>query len=256
MAHPLDVARGMYHRFVPVPMRRRIYRLRNPGHFRELRQIVYPSPRGDFSLRPFDQHRCIFVHIPKTAGISVAQSLFGFLPYHYTARDYRLIYGARTFRRYFKFAFVRNPWDRVFSAYRFLRRGGWNEADRAWMEEHISRFDTFTDFIEGWLTPENALTEIHFRPQGHFVCNRRQHLLLDYVGYMETIEYDYKVISAYLNIDAELERRNDNPVRADYRDYYTDRTRAVVQHVYQHDIDLFGYHFEGIGSRRLTSAQW
>ncbi len=91
------------------------------------------------------------MHIPKTAGISVAESLFGYLPYHYTLSDYKLIYGRRTFRQYFKFAFVRNPFDRLFSAYRFLMKGGWNEGDRRWAEENIARYDSFAEFVERWL---------------------------------------------------------------------------------------------------------
>ena len=242
--------RSVYRRLVPVEARRRLYKLRNPAHFRKLRRAVYRSPRGDFSLRPFDEHRCIFIHIPKTAGISVAESLFGYLPYHYTAADYKLIYGRRTFRRYFKFAFVRNPWDRLFSAYRFLMAGGWNESDRQWRNENIARFSDFSEFVTRWLSPETALTMMHLRPQWRFVCNRRRELELDYLGYLETIDDDFGVICARLGIRASLQHRNAS-AKADYREHYSVAARQVVEDVYRDDIALFGYRFDGIGHRQV-----
>lgn len=122
--------RKLYYALIPYEYRYWFYKFRHAKDFWELRQKVNPSPKGDFSLRSFDHYRYLFIHITKTAGTSVAISLFGELPYHYTAVQYRVIYGRKTFNRYFKFAFVRNPWDRLYSAYSFLKNGGWNNEDR------------------------------------------------------------------------------------------------------------------------------
>jgi hypothetical protein len=245
-----SILRRLYRQLVPVETRMRIYKLRNPGHFRRLRRVVNPSDRGDFSLRPFDERRCIFVHIPKTAGISVAESLFGYLPYHYTTLDYRVIFGTKTFREYFKFAFVRNPWDRLFSAYRFLASGGWNEKDRRWADENIAPYLDFNEFVERWLTPETAQTMMHFRPQWTFICNRRRDIEVDYLGYLETIETDFAHVASRLGIETPLQHRNAS-AKADYRSQYGAGARAVVEDVYRHDIELFGYVFDGIGERRV-----
>jgi hypothetical protein len=245
--------KSVYRRIVPAEIRHNLYRLTHPEEYRHLRRAVYPSPRGDFSLRPFDEHRCIFIHIPKTAGISVAESLFGYLPYHYTSRDYRRIYGHSTYWEYFKFAFVRNPWDRLFSAYRFLMVGGWNDDDRQWATENIIAFQGFSDFVEKWLTPQNAQSMIHFWPQWQFVCSRRLRIAIDYLGYLETIEEDFSHVCRRLGIEAQLEHRNAS-ARADYREHFTDRARSVVERVYREDIELFGYGFDGIERRRVISV--
>lgn len=248
----LFALRQLYHRAVPIELRKGFYKLRHPRHFRKLRRAVYPSPRGNFSLRPFDEHQCIFVHIPKAAGISVAESLFGYLPYHYTTVDYRTIYGSRTFRRYFKFAFVRNPWDRLFSAYRFLVAGGWNESDRRWAEENVVRFRDFSEFVELWLTPETAQSMVHLRPQWRFICNSRREIELNYLGYFETIQQDFVHICMRLGIVATLQHRNAS-TKADYRQVYSLKARRIVEEVYAEDIRLFGYRFDHVGRRTLLA---
>jgi len=87
-----------------------------------------------YSLQCFDEYRCIYYHIPKTAGLSVCQGLFGHHgPGHIDARTYRLIFGRAHFEKYFRFTFVRNPWDRLVSAYHFLQAGGLDREDRAWL---------------------------------------------------------------------------------------------------------------------------
>lgn len=248
-----QMLRQLYHRLIPEETRKRIYGLRNRRQLRKVRKAVYPSPRGDFSLRPFDEHHCIFVHIPKTAGVSVAESLFGYLPYHYTTLDYKIIFGRRAFRQYFKFAFVRNPWDRIFSAYRFVRSGGWNEADKRWMEENIEQFRDFSEFVEGWLTPRAAQSMIHFRPQWQFICNRRRKIELDYLGYLETIQEDFDHICRRLGMAASLQHRNAS-AQADYREHYSDAARRTVEAVYRDDVALFGYRFDCVGQRRVLPS--
>lgn len=42
----------------------------------------------------------------------------------------QLIFSQREFEDYFKFTFVRNPWDRLLSAFLFLKKGGANKVDR------------------------------------------------------------------------------------------------------------------------------
>lgn len=91
------------------------------------RYLPRTETRGDgkvkHSLRPCDEMGCIFVHIPKAAGTSVAHGLFGRGVGHKSIYEYRKIFGA-DFQEYFKFAVVRNPFSRVVSAYESLRRGG------------------------------------------------------------------------------------------------------------------------------------
>lgn len=240
-----ETLRAAYHVIIPREVRDRLYKLRNPGEFEALRHAVYPSDKGTFSLRGFDRYHCIFVHIPKTAGISVATALFGELPGHRDAYEYRLIYGKKTFERYFKFTFVRNPWSRLLSAYNYLKSGGWNADDEAWAAREIAPYRDFEAFVMEWLTPENVMTKEHFRPQYTFVCDHRGRLEMDFVGHLETIEKDFAIVAERLGIDAALGCENRGG-EADYTAWYTEPMKRVVADVYGRDIAMFGYEFSGM----------
>lgn len=235
---------------LPYETRLRLYKLRHPGDYKTLRTIVHPSAKGDFSLKPFDEHECIFIHITKTAGTSVAKCLFNYLPYHYTAIDYRVIYGKDTFNKYFKFAFVRNPWDRLYSSYRYLKAGGWNEEDTRWGKSNLAEFTDFNDFVSRWLTKDNIKKHVHFMPQHHFICDTKDHLLVDYLAYFETINNDFDKITNILHIDAQIGHHNAG-TRGNYLNVYNSQSQGIVADVYAKDIDMFGYDFESIKHRRI-----
>ena len=248
-----NLARQIYEALLSYETRQWVHKLRHNREYRELRSIVHPSPKGDFSLKPFDEHKCIFIHITKSAGTSVAQSLFGYLPYHYTAIDYRVIYGRKLFKSYFKFAFVRNPWDRLYSAFRYLKAGGWNDDDKRWNEQNLSEYDSFESFIKIWLDKRNIMQHRHFWPQYRFLCDNNYHLLVDYLGYFETLDEDFRKICSRLNIDCSLGAHNTNPGES-YGKVYTGSMRQKVADVYARDIELFGYEFDGIANRKVITA--
>lgn len=243
----------LYQSILPSEVRKHLHKLRHYRGYQKFRSEVFHSDQGDFSIKPYDEHLCIFVHITKTAGTSVAKSLFGYLPYHYTARHYQLVYGANTFRNYYKFAFVRNPWDRLYSAYRYLKAGGWNEQDKQWAQENLAAFDDFNHFVQHWLNEDNIKKHIHFKPQHEFICDRKGNIMLDYLAYFETINDDFNFIAKKLGINAQLGKHNTNPADS-YISVYDDISRELVASVYAEDIHLFGYAFDAIKQRRILSA--
>jgi len=197
-----------------------------------------------YSLRGYDALRCICVGIPKTASQAVMLSLFGDLGGGHTdIRRYRKVFGD-DFDRYFKFAFVRNPWDRLVSAYLFMKQGGLTPAARSWSDVHLARFDSFASFVREWVTPENIASWRHFRPQhGYVTADGR--VAVDYLGCFEHLARDFNIVSARLGIAARLRHENRTAGRgADYRSYYTAAAAELVASVYARDIEMFGYHFD------------
>ena len=196
--------------------------------------------RGVYAGYP-DKYKCIFIHIPKAAGTSVTNALFGPVSRHVPYFEYERG-NPRKFAEYFKFTFVRNPWDRLLSAYIFLKKGGLNEMDRAWADENLGRFETFEQFVLEWVTEENIWSWVHFKPQHHFICDKQGRCMMDFVGRMETLAADFGVVRAKLGIEAQLSVLN-RTRNEGYASHYTPQTREIVAQVYKKDIEMFNYSF-------------
>ncbi len=229
-----------YEKTVPYGLRQDIKGYRHRRRYEALRRGV--DARG-YSLKPYDDLRCIFVHIPKNAGVSVCQALFGCLAGgHLTARTYRVIFGPERYDSYYKFTFVRNPWDRLVSSYTFLKHGGYNDQDASWSREHLSAHRDFRSFVRNSLTPEMIYAKQHFIPQWEYVVDRRGKNAMDFLGRFEALEADVNHVAQRLGVNMNLPRTNTSP-RGDYRTYYDDPCAEIVARLYARDIEMFGYKF-------------
>ncbi len=222
-------------------------RFQEPKTFHDLRLQRTVDTQSGYSLKPFDDFECIFFHIPKTGGVSVSQSLFGNLAGgHLNVKHYKAVFRPREFRAYFKFTFVRNPWDRLLSAYLFLKAGGFNETDRRWALENLSAFPDFSAFVMDWLNRENVWSKLHFQPQIDFISTNGAKPEVDFIGRFENLEEDFAYVKKRIGISTSLGHFNRGPgLRKDYREYYSEAAREVVAKVYREDIAVFGYEFDG-----------
>jgi hypothetical protein len=111
----------------------------------------------------------VFIHIPKAAGTSINQAIYGMFMGHPRASDVET-WGSERVRRLPRFAVVRNPWSRLVSAYRFATRGGGIGPAVAGMSDpeqyRVAEFDSFGRFVHEWLA-ERDVTRLDgvFRPQ-------------------------------------------------------------------------------------------
>ncbi len=225
---------------LPTALRHRLLR----KHLWVLREIA-SNPETLYSLETYFENNTIFFRIPKTAGQSVSFALFGTRGAgHINVKTAKLLFGKRNFENFFKFCIVRNPWDRLVSAYTYLSEGGSNKVETAWINENISRFSNFREFVKQSLPKEEVLREQHFRPQYTFVTNRKGEVEMDFIGRLESLERDFDEISDKLGLEAQLPHVNPSK-RSDYRSYYDDETAELAGQLYQKDIEMFGYRFGG-----------
>lgn len=165
---------------------------------------------GDQSLIETETHNAIFIHIPKTGGISVSEGLFDSHAAAHTALyTYLALYGGRRFDAMYKFAIVRDPWDRLVSAYHFLRAGGLTDADAAFSKAHMQGFGDIDDFVANGLERPEILNWTHFKPQVLFLRDPRTGRLgMDFLGRFETLAADYALIAGHLGIGRPLPHKN------------------------------------------------
>ncbi|MCO6449979.1 MAG: sulfotransferase family 2 domain-containing protein [Caldilineales bacterium] len=224
-------------------LHRLAYALRHPRKFRRLQRRRHTPSANGYCYKPFDELDCIYVHIPRCAGVSVTRSLFGGLAGgHTTLAEYQIVFGPGEFQRYFKFTFVRNPWDRLVSAFFYLKAGGFSQWDAKWAEENLAVFSDFNMFVREWLNETNIKSYYHFFPQSHYVCTYDGSVGVDFAGRFENLAADFQHVCDVLGIRAMLTESNKSE-RADYRSYYDEETKRIVADVYAQDIELFGYSF-------------
>lgn len=147
---------------------------------------------------------CLFIHIPKTAGTSLVESLFGNSGCgHKTFQDYIRILEPKFIDKLFKFTFIREPISRYLSSYNYLLAGGNNVKDKYFCNKILKKYSDINHFTENWLNKRNIYSQIHFVPQVDFVngCNQ---LKLDKLYLLEDIEHSFDDIKKRLKIDRKL----------------------------------------------------
>jgi hypothetical protein len=228
------------------------FKINKPDSFKKVQALRKRETQQWSSYKPFDDKQAIFVHIPKCAGISINKSLFGNLAGgHTTLEQYVNIFEPKLFQSYFKFTFVRNPWDRVVSAYCFLNKGGFNQWDKDFYEKELAPYQNFSDFVKNWLTHENIFKHHHFKPQYTYIVDKYHKVSVDYIGYFETIEQDYQYIANKMGVNTLLEKKN-IVLRDDYKSFYNQETKDIVADIYQEDIKLFNYSFDKVNAYSRT----
>ncbi|MFN3233397.1 MAG: sulfotransferase family 2 domain-containing protein [Alphaproteobacteria bacterium] len=184
----------------------------------------------------------VFIHIPKTGGTSIRSLVPGSGKGHATALEYRRA-NPRKFERVFKFSFVRNPWDRVASAYWFLEQGGdpdVNDTDKhCEADERAFAFGSTTSlnqFVEERL--HLCMNQPHFQPQHGFICDAGMNLM-DFTGQYEALDADFEIVRRRLGIKGALPRLNRS--RQAVKTDWSRQAHETIGTLYETDISIFGY---------------
>ncbi|RTI85100.1 sulfotransferase family 2 domain-containing protein [Campylobacter jejuni] len=195
-----------------------------------------------------DKYGCIFIHVPKVAGTSIERVVFEtdkWLVGHVRALDY-INQDKNKFESYFSFAFVRNPFDRMVSAFHYLKKGGRNDYDKNWADENLKNFDTFEQFVLA-LKNKNIKDKIlswqHFTPQYKFICDENKNILVNFIGKLENINNDFKIVKNELNFDRNLIHSNSSKHEI-FSNYYNEKTYNIIAELYKEDFALFDYDLE------------
>ena len=191
-------------------------------------------------LSLFLEKKCVFFHIPKTAGISISNSLFGDVKWgHRNVNFYKSYYGEKVFNSLYKFCFVRNPYERLFSAYTFLKDGGINNQDLEFSNSYLQEFASFDEFVLKGLEKEEIMNWVHFKPQYTFVCDENDNIVMDFVGKMENLNADFNAVCKHLNIESELQKLN---MSATKKNEFSEEVKTIIKLKYQKDFNLFYPH--------------
>ena len=226
-----------------------------------------------------EKYRCIFVHIPKTAGQSIEHF---FLKLHHLSWEQkaRLLMSKNddpsrgparlahmraneyhqcghisrlAFDEYFKFAFVRNPWERLVLEY---------------LHKKIDKRMSLKEFVYEDLPAQNNFCDNyrHIIPQSDYLFDSDGKQLVNFIGRFENLATDFHYICQQLGIHKStlphknssysprrlLLRKvrhlfsNQHRIKKHYTEYYDHELYRHVAQMYAEDIARFNYQFEAV----------
>lgn len=226
--------------------------------------------------------RYVFVHIHKCAGTSIEVALGKALRHndivlgstksgekyqdffkraiglnkHSTALEARKFLGEAMYDKFYKFAFVRHPVDRLHSLYSYALKLAHDaplseeeqrklDAHGEWPDRPPFRYKAVAAALESSSFSDFALHPLTWadagaQPQWKSVCDDSGQLIVDFVGKVENIEQDFKQVCAKLEVEVPLEVRNSS------HDKKTAQALSPLAHAticdrFARDFSLLGY---------------
>lgn len=191
----------------------------------------------------------VYFHIPKVATSSIVESITGV-----GAKDDYMVHTlakavnslTETEENYFKFSFVRNPFERLVSCYeskyhedrKHLRVLTYLTYDY-YLLGYMKNDQGFEHFIHKVCSLPDGLRDLHVKSQYRILCDKKGRLRVNYVGKYEDLENDYRVIKEKYSVEP-LPHFNKSKHR-DWKDYYTLESAQLVYNTYRLDFEKFGY---------------
>ncbi|MCR9104380.1 MAG: sulfotransferase family protein [Gammaproteobacteria bacterium] len=190
-----------------------------------------------------DSHRFIFVAVPKVGSSSTEEVL---TPYkaplsdafnrHATCLKLQRDLPPSVWEDYFKFAFVRDPYDRMLSWYFYRQREPLGAPDHP--RHHLYTGDkTFAQFIHGF-----SSNELMFK-QVDFIAPHQGGLLVDFVGRFENLQADFSRICQRLSLPEITLPKVRASGRSSAREVnlWTPELRRIVNDYFREDFELLDY---------------
>jgi len=201
-------------------------------------------------------HRFVFIHVQKTGGSAVTQTLHDAIP------DLAAVPGTKHIRLapaleqhpevsdYFTMGFVRNPWERYYSWHAMVMRrldgveaGSYDDekfARNGFWQRIVAEYPDFESFI---LRGTRRVQRLRVPQLDYLVAPAKR---ADFIGRTETLDEDLArgLRLAGLTPPAQVAHTNAG-TGSDYREHYTPAMRERVAEVAAADIEAFGYEFSG-----------
>lgn len=203
----------------------------------------------------------IYVHIPKCAGTSIEISLLPivtgrasfqelseeersrfWLPGRKGLQHSKIRGYARRFQldQYYRFAFVRNPWDRAISQIDYLRSR---------VGEWVFPGHTFKEQVKSYCqTTRNVWGHDLRACQRDYVTDSSGKLQIDFIGRFESLADDFNTVCRAIGIEEppQLPHAFNSNRNRHYSEYYDDESADWIRQRFQKDLECFGYEFERV----------
>jgi hypothetical protein len=209
------------------------------------------------------EKKFVFIHVQKTAGISIESELMAKLPdtkiwhgRHGRALDGIDEVGFEEWKQYYSFAFVRNPWDRMVSWYSMIESARKNipfykkcfkkPFKSALWNYAINNSHDFESFVENCtdvIFDLGCYKSFAFN-QIDYLTDSKGNLAVDFVGKFENINNDFTKITKHLMIEDIVLPQKNQSSHKHYSAYYNEHTIDIIKNRFERDIRAFNYEFD------------
>jgi len=205
------------------------------------------------------KYKFIFIHIRKCAGTSITRALApmlgehdlvlgctlegeklekealknGGLAKHSTALQIMQTIGTEIWNSYFKFTFVRNPWDLMVSHYHWALETNWDDAKG--YTDKIKKLDDFEDYILSPLSNRKNCTE--------YISDMNGNINIDYIGKFDKLSNDFHAVCQRIGLPILKLGACNTTKHFQYKKYYNPLTRDLIKDRFARDIQYFDFKF-------------
>ena len=227
----------------------------------DLKRLSFVESTRFFIIKDYNS---VYTEIPKVACTSFKIWITDILNIEFDKKNWEYIHELdlpmkvgykmlNQFPDYFKFCFVRNPWDRILSCWLSKIKTADYDDGKNWrkgVENNFWRYGdmfrtemSFNDFINSVVQIPDINADAHFRSQYTFIYDKENKLVVDFTGRFENIKNDFSYVCNKIGVSEKELPHFHKQDRSHYRDYYDNSTRKLVEERYPYDIELFNYKF-------------
>lgn len=191
-----------------------------------------------------EKHKFIYIAINKCASSSIVYALRRYIKkiswheHQLISKDTSAMSISKCIRNplenYFKFTFVRNPFERLLSNYFYRVRENksdtqnqsfkqWvlNENDKKNFKNSLMRFTMYD-----WISDEDGNNK------------------MDYIGRVENLNENFEFVCNKIGLKYDKLKKKNSSNHTEYSKYYDDEVIDFVSEYYRIDLETFGYKFE------------
>ena len=201
-----------------------------------------------------EKGRVLFTHISRTGGMTIDNCMRRLLSdsktivgQHAPLFAARAVLGER-FAQVYKFAFVRNPWDRFVSWYALMSQAKYGDdlTHTALIDPDAKHWQGFDAFLEAWCAQRTTIAGVSRRSlcQWAQLADADDVLLTDDIGRFETYSEDAIRLLANANLSAREIQRTNASQHLHYSVYYSEFGRELIAYTFPEDVENLGYQFE------------
>lgn len=196
-----------------------------------------------------DNNKFIFVHIPKNSGTAMSDVICKEYPNSILLKEVDTKTGLDKMHlhqdvisqyinqdkldTYFIFCIIRNPYEKMYSAWSFIKNRFPYKNVNDFIKFHITN-----EFIFGRELIKND-ARVHYRPQHTFIFNEKSEKMVNFIIRYETLNNDIKIMNEFHNLN--IKEYGKNHTRQKHIRKLNSESILKINDLYDEDFRLLSY---------------